>query len=129
MKKLSDNKKLDCFTKIPSPQAVPASQVTSLRGAKRRGNPGKLTKSWITSLTTFARNDRKSYFLPLREGIKWRGPLGMVSASQFVILRCQRHSPIRCWYNFKASLRVAKNLKNNKVQLIVPYKTYTYHSK
>ena len=34
-----------------------------------------------------------------------------ISASQFVILRCQRHSPIRCWYNFKASLRVAKNLK------------------
>ena len=33
-------------------------------------------------------------------------------ASQFVILRCQRHSPIRCWYNFKASLRVAKNLKS-----------------
>ena len=33
------------------------------------------------------------------------------SASHSVILRCQRHSPIRCWYNFKASLRVAKNLK------------------
>ncbi len=48
----------------------------------------------------------------------------LVSAFQFVILRCQRHSPIRCWYNFKASLRVVKNLKNNKVQLIAPYKTY-----
>ncbi len=47
----------------------------------------------------------------------------LVSASQFVILRCQRHSPIRCWYNFKASLRVANNLKNNKVQLIAPCKT------
>ncbi len=35
----------------------------------------------------------------------------LVSASHSVILRCQRHSPIRCWYNFKASLRVAKNLK------------------
>ena len=34
-----------------------------------------------------------------------------ISASQFVILRCQRHSAIRYWYNFKASLRVAKNLK------------------
>ena len=64
-----------------------------------------------------------------KEGTKELRHAELVSASHSVILRCQRHSPIRCWYNFKASLRAAKNLKNNKVQLIVPYKTYTYHSK
>ena len=54
------------FTNFRHSERSEESQVTLLRGAKRRGNPGKLIKNWITSLTTFARNDRKSYPLPYK---------------------------------------------------------------
>ena len=73
-----------CKYEILRSKDLRMTKNASLRGAKRRDNPGKLTKSWIAH---YVRNDRKSYPLPLREGIKGRGVLGVVSASQLTSLR------------------------------------------